>query len=219
MTTAEAAARLGVSQRQVQRLVAAGMIAESRIVGRSLLVDAGDVVALAGRDRHRGRPWSEPVAWAALWRLSGLEAAWLDAQAGRRLSRRLAGVDVDGLLWACRGRARVEGYRASASYLAEVRRSVVPSGASGLDRSRDLMAAPADRVDGYCTAAARDRMVEECFLAADPQGDVTLRVTDFAAVGGWEGVMPLAVVAADLAESADPREAGVGRGLLGRLLA
>jgi excisionase family DNA binding protein len=214
MSTAEAAVRLGVSQRQVQRLVAAGHIAKVRTVGRCLLVDAADVVSLAELSRRQGRPWSHPVAWAALWRLSGLKADWLDAQADRRIGRRLADTSIDALLWACRGRAAVTKYRASASFLNDIRRVLASSGPCGLDQSRDLMAPALDRADGYCTSLDRDRLVKDCFLVADPRGNVTLRTTDFPAVNRWEGVMPVAVVAVDLAESSDPREASIGQHLL-----
>ena len=44
MTTAEAATRLGVSQRQVQRLIASGALTGTRRVGRAWLLDASSVV-------------------------------------------------------------------------------------------------------------------------------------------------------------------------------
>lgn len=61
LTTAEAAKLLGVSQRRVQALVKARRIAVVRSVGRTMLLDAASVEALAREDRPRGGrpPWPD----------------------------------------------------------------------------------------------------------------------------------------------------------------
>src|SRR5665647_1532829 len=89
MTTATAADRLGVSQRQVERLIASGELPASRTAGDAWVVDALALNALARARPARGRPWSTGTAWAALWHLSGLEADWLPGQ--RLVHRRPAG--------------------------------------------------------------------------------------------------------------------------------
>ena len=217
MTTAEAAVRLGVSQRQIQRLAAAGQITPTRRVGRTILVDASDMLVLHNADRRPGRPWTPPVAWAALWQLSGLEIAWLDTQTRRRLLQRLDGISVDELLWACRQRAHVARYRSSASYLDALRNRVRPTSASALDPARDLMT-PTSNVDGYCTPSEHDIFIGEFSIVGDPTGNVTLRTTAVPTVAAWERHMPDAVVYADLAESADPRQRSIGRTRLEGLL-
>ena len=217
MTTAEAATRLGVSQRQIQRLTASGALQVTRRVGRTWLLDASSVV-MSGNDRRRGRPWGEAVAWASLWRLSGLETPWIDSQTSRRLEERLAGADVDQLAYACRARANATRFRSSLSYVDTLRGRLRPTGSSALDPARDLMSTQADRFDGYATGSEADAVVRDCHLVADPLGNVTMRVTGQPVVAAWAGPMPMAVVGIDLMASTDPREAAAGRRLLDGLL-
>jgi excisionase family DNA binding protein len=218
MTIAEAAPRLDVSPRQVQRLIATGVLTPARRVGRSWLVDAASVARMTASPRGQGRPWLPTTAWAGLWRLSGLPATWLDRQASRRLDAQLARIDPTTLAWRCRARAETLRLRISESYLAEAASLLRPTGASALDPARDLLAAPARRLDGYTTPDGAARLASEMFAVTDPAGNVTARVTQFAAVAVWTGAMPDAVIGVDLLESDNPRERTAGRDLLERLL-
>jgi len=218
MTTAEAAGRLGVSQRQVERLVTAGVLNPTQIVGRTWMVDAASVQKLAVMTRQKGRPWQEATAWAGLWLLSGLEVAWVDGQTCRRLNRRLKVMGAAELSWACRGRARVERYRASRSFFYALSTRFRATGSNAVEVGRDMLAPDGETVDAYVTAAERDAAVVECFLTPDREGNVTLRVTDLPAVEAWQGKMPVAVVGLDLSESTDPRESAAGARLLEGLL-
>ncbi|MBN9374162.1 MAG: excisionase family DNA-binding protein, partial [Cellulomonas sp.] len=74
MTTAEASERLGVSQRQVQRLIRAGEVPARRTAGDAWALDALAVNARARSRPSRGRRWSTEISWGALWMLSGREA-------------------------------------------------------------------------------------------------------------------------------------------------
>lgn len=65
MTTAEAADKLGVSERQVRRLAAAGDL-RARRVGDRWLVDADAVRNRSRSERQMGRPLSAHMAWAVL---------------------------------------------------------------------------------------------------------------------------------------------------------
>ena len=85
MSTAEAASRLGVSQRQVQRLIATDELRATRTAGDAWVLDALAVNAMTRKRRQRGRPWAPETAWAALWLLSGLAADWLDRRTASRL--------------------------------------------------------------------------------------------------------------------------------------
>jgi hypothetical protein len=80
------------------------------------------------------------------------------------------------------------------------------------------MIPPTDRIDGYCANHEVGGLIRDFFMVEDPAGNVTLRITDWAAVAAWSGVMPLAVVGADLAGSLDAREAAAGYRLLEGLL-
>ena len=98
MSTAEAASRLGVSQRQVQRLIATDELRATRTAGDAWVLDALAVNAMTRKRRQRGRPWAPETAWAALWLLSGLAADWLDRRTASRLQERLARLGVTAIL-------------------------------------------------------------------------------------------------------------------------
>jgi len=219
VTTAVAAERLGVSQRQVQRLIEARELPATRTAGDAWVVDALAVNAMARTRPARGRPWSPATAWAALWRLSGLEVDWLDRRTTRRLDDRLASIDAEELVHATRRRAVVQHYRASGSFLADLDALVIRSGARAMERSRFGMDEDVARIDGYCTAQAADRLARDFHLIEDPQGNVTLRVVAMPTtiIEGREA-MPVAVVAADLAESLEVRERSAGLRVLEDLL-
>jgi len=209
MTTAEAARRLRVSQRQVERLISRGEVPARRTAGDAWVVDAVAVNSL-GRSRPvRGRPWSPEVAWAALWVLSGLEVPWVDQRTRSRLSSRLAVKNAAGLVHACRRRADVARYRVSHSFLDDVRGAVVLSGTSVAEQYG--LAEDAARVEGYCDAATSAKLRVKFRLIDDERGNVTLRATRLAHVLNVDlRSMPTAVVAVDLAESYEARERDAG---------
>ena len=219
MTTAAAAERLGVSQRQVQRLVEARELPATRTAGDAWVVDALAVNAMARTRPTRGRPWSPATAWAALWQLSGLEVDWLDRRTMRPLDDRLASIDAEELVHATRRRAVIRRYRASESFLADLDVLVIRSGARAMERTRFGMDADLARIDGYCTAEAADSLARDFHLIEDPQGNVTLRVAAMPpAIIEGRDAMPVAVIAADLAESLGVRERSAGLRVLGDLL-
>jgi len=219
MTTAVAADRLGVSQRQVERLIASGELPASRTAGDAWVVDALALNALARTRPARGRPWSTGTAWAALWHLSGLEAEWLDRRSARRLAERLGSLDADGLVHACRRRAIARHYRVSESFIGDLRAAVVRSGTSAMSAGPFGMGADAARVDGYCDEGALAGLEVRFHLLEDIRGNVTLRVAPMQALPiGDRQEMPVAVVAADLAESNDVRERSAGLRVLESLL-
>lgn len=167
----------------------------------------------------RGRPWSPTTAWAALWRLSGLEVDWLGRRTTRRLDDRLASIGAEELVHATRRRAAIRHYRASESFLADLDALVIRTGASAMEPSRFGMEPDRGRVDGYCTSEVATRVARDLHLVTDPRGNVTLRVAAGPS-GTLEGrdTMPVAVIAADLAESLEARERSAGLRVLEDLL-
>ncbi len=219
LTTAAAAERLGVSQRQVQRLVASGEVPGRRTAGDAWVVDALAVNALSRSRPGRGRPWSPEVAWAALWLLSGIEPEWLDHRARSRLSRRLGSVDPQTLLHACRRRARVTRARVSDSFVDELAGVLVRTGASAGSGTEHGLAAVAGRVDGYCDEQTWPQIERRFHTVPDDRGNAVIRVSALREVttrGLLE--MPRAVIAADLAESREVRERSAGLRALEDLL-
>ena len=219
ISTDAAAARLGVSQRQVQRLIRAGELPAQRTAGDAWLVDALALNALGRARPSRGRPWTAETAWAALWRLSGLDVGWLGARTEARLRERLRHLDTAGLVVACRRRAVTHRYRASDSFVEALRETVVRSGTSAVTAADFGLAAEATRVDGYCDPKAHDDFVTRFHLTPDTRGNVTLRVVHAPPAGLLDrAAMPTAAIALDLAESLEVRERSAGVRILEDLL-
>lgn len=215
MSTRQAAERIGVSVRQVQRLVAGGALTA---VGTDRL-DADSVEHwLAQRRGGRARAWEEPTAWAAVALLEGHSPDWLGQAQRSRLRAALVDVDSTELATRARNRARIHRYFAHPQALSRMATEVIPAGGltgiGGLTPRRD-------RVDGYVGDAALARLVARFRLETDPAGSVVLRET----------TMPRGVVAElargkkhvlaglDLAGSIDARERSAGYRLLGDALA
>lgn len=211
MSTSEAATRLGVSRREVQRLVRSGALAATRTIGDAYAIDLLAANARARDEIGRGRPWSPEVAWAALWLLSGLEVPWLDYFQRRRLDQRLANITVDRLLASTRRRASVVRYRGGPTAVAAMRSSLVLTGISASDSLRTELTPDESRVDGYADEARARELVQHWELSPDPDGSIVVRTAPALDVVRPERMMPAAVVAADLAGSHDVRERAAGR--------
>jgi excisionase family DNA binding protein len=218
MSTSEAARRLGVSRREVQRLVRSGDLAATRTVGDAYLIDPLAANARARADVERGRPWSPEVAWGALWLLSDLEVPWLDYHQRRRLDQRLALITVDRLLAATRRRATVAQYRGGPLALEKVRASLILTGASAPEGLHTELVPADSRVDGYCDERQARALVSRWQLTPDPEGAIVVRTTTLRDVLERKGAMPPGVVAADLGGSYDVRERAAGRRELERML-
>lgn len=167
MTTREAAERIGVSVRHVQRLVASGSVAA---VGIDRL-DADSVEQwLAQRRAGRVRAWEEATAWGAVALLEGGSAEWLGQSRRSRLPSSLAGVTSAELATRTRNRARVRRYFAHPRALSHLASSIVQSGATdGIGG----LTARTDRLDGYVRPDALPRLVDRFSLEPDPTGSVT----------------------------------------------
>lgn len=216
MTTAEASERLGVSQRQIQRLIRVGEVPARRTAGDAWVLDALAVNALARSRPSRGRPWSPEAAWGALWMLSGLRATWVGARAESRAWSRLGALEPAALVHACRRRAHVRRCRVSDSFLDDLRGALVPSGASAAEQFG--LSGETAQVEGYCDGATWAAILSKLRLAADPRGNATIRVTTVSEVlGVGLSAMPVAVVAADLAQSREARERSAGLAALADL--
>ena len=214
VTTQQAADRIGVSARHVQRLVAGGHLTA---VGPDR-IDAGSVAqwqALRGDGRTRG--WEELTAWAAVALLEGRSAPWLGQAQRSRLRSALRTSSGSELAVRARNRAEVLRFHAHPRALDRLAGEVVTSGAT--DRVAGLSAAPG-RLDGYLERAAVPRLVQRYRLEPDPAGRVVLRATDLpmddvaALADGQRQVL----AGLDLAGSTGARERSTGTRLLDRAL-
>jgi excisionase family DNA binding protein len=214
MTTQQAADRIGVSVRHVQRLVADGGIVA---IGTDR-VDADSVAQwVAQRAGGRARAWEETTAWAAVALLEGTPAPWIGQAQRSRLRSTLADVTAGDLAARTRNRAEVHRYYAHPRAVSHLTRDVVDSGTT---RGIGGLTAAKDRVDGYVDRSALRRLVQRYRIDPDPAGNVTLRATD----AELDVVAELAqgkrhvLAGLDLAGSTDARERSAGHRLLERAL-
>lgn len=200
----EAAARIGVTTRQVQHLASSG---DLRLVARGL-VDRNSLDRhLATRQGSRRRAWSQNTAWAAVALLSGQAADWIGESQRSRLRGRLRHLTAAELVSRARERADVHRYQGHTKAADRLRRDLIDTGGSTVA----LGLAGTYGVDGYVAAADLDRIIARHALVEAEDGQYTLRATG----------MPLDVVrglvsngqvlgALDLAESQDIRESRAG---------
>lgn len=213
LSTAQAAQRLGVSQRQVQRLVRQGTLRGKTTAGGALLVDAL-AVAQASRQRSgRGRPWSTSTAWAALLGVS----EGIDVRTRNRLRHHLEALPADELLLKVEPRARRRTFRASSSYLEQILAELVPTGVSALESVDTDIVFARDRVEGYIHPGRVDDVVRRFHLVEDRAGNVVLHETTYEPVLRAT-TLPAQVIGADLAASREARERAAGLNLVNRWL-
>ena len=216
VTTAQAAGMSGLTPHRIGCLARAGEV-EAVKVGNTLLVDVASLRAYATANMGRGRPLDARSAHAALWLLSGLGAGWLEYTRLRRLRIRLRQYSAEELSWRVRKRARVKRFRASASFLGEIRGSLILSGASS-PLAGDFGLLPAvDAVEGYCLEEEAGELEARFSLAEDAHGNVVIHVAPWLP-DALDGEMPVGVVAADLAQSPATREREAGFAMIRRLL-
>jgi len=220
LTVDQAAARLGVSAQEVRRLVRTGTLPAERI-GRTLVLPDDAVDERARMPVAPGRVLSPPTAWATLWELSGEHAGWLDRSARSRLTARLRATDAEQLVAAVRDRADRQELRVLPAYRERVLAAdgFVPSGLSTADGvGADIVAADAP-AEGYCSATTLEGLRREFGLSGRGEVNLVVRVPRFGDLPlDRRQHMPAAVVAVDLAESADVRTRRAGLDLLATAL-
>lgn len=216
MTTAQASELTGLTAHRIGCLARAGEI-EAAKSGNTLLIDSASLQTYALAKQGRGRPMDVQTAYAALWMLSGLNPDWLSYAQFRRLRLRLATMSAEMLVWQLRKRAEVHHYRASESMLNKVANSIVLSGTSSNCLNDFELLQIENKVEGYCLINNLDKLKKSCFLTEDTSGNVIVHASAWLPNDELRA-MPIAVVAADLAQSLITREREAGLNTLRRLL-
>lgn len=216
LTIPEAAERLGVVPQRVRALAQAGELEAVRAEG-VWLIDADSLakrvlLAELGVAASSARPWSQPIAWAAMRALDDDDAllSELDRKARYRLRRRLADPDPARLLSAVRNRARVVRVSVHPSRAARLRELVVPSGVTGAGIHGFGLTGD-DAVDGYVSADAFADTRGALRIRESDAGAHLLRVVDDERLLGGLDVAPRLAVAADLLDHAVEEGAVEGR--------
>ena len=212
ISTQQAADRIGVSVRHVQRLVAGGGLVA---IGTDR-IDAESVTQwLAERQGSRLRAWEEPTAWAAIALLEGDSAPWIGQAQRSRLRSALAGATALELTARTRNRAEVHRFHSHPRALGRLARDVVESGST---RGIGGLTTATDQLDGYVASSALRRLVQRYRLEGDPAGRLVLRTTEMST----DVVAELAdgrrhvLAGLDLAGSTDTRERSAGLRILDR---
>lgn len=217
LTSAEAAARLGVTQNRVQAMVRQGRLRAVRIDSRRSLIPLQSVKDARRYAGHRGRPYAEGTAMAMLFLLSGERAEWLTVQQAYRVRCQLSQSNADALVRGIRGRAVVHEYQASVSAAEAIGKRIRQSASeSAIRKSLQLMEPEVS--EGYVTLEELTQLERLYRMNADLKPvRVRLHVSDYARF--WNGsAMPRAFCAVDLAESSDIREQAAGMRLIAQLL-
>ncbi|CAB4553439.1 MAG: hypothetical protein F2534_06415 [Actinobacteria bacterium] len=116
VTTADAAALLGVSDTEVRRLLRERLL-DGRRVGNTWIVDAGSVHRRRRLGLDRGRAWSPRVAFAALLLLAGRSDGGLSDSELSRLRRSVRGSEAMDVVRRSRDLLASEAWRVPASRL------------------------------------------------------------------------------------------------------
>lgn len=220
VTTAQAAARLGVTQVAVRKLIGTGQLISSGVVGRAILVDADSVEQLVRVGTRHGRPWTEANAWTALLLLSGYNKVELVGSAQlSRLRRKLSSMEPGELPILARRRAGVHRYRGTADVVQRLRDHALPTGAAAMvDENvaqRFGLTGGVGIVDGYVMSGDAGALKEAYGLIDDREGNVVLR--EVTTGQAFKDGVPLAAIALDLSESSVTRERSAGLRVLEEL--
>lgn len=218
----EAADKLGVDDSRVRQLLRSHDLAGRRI-GREWLVSASGVSRLASRRSQPGRPLAPARAWGLLDLLDGGSAPWLSPVARsqvRQLGRRLSGADAD--RWRAALRARSEVHRCQA-HPAALRRFMSEPLArfGGPDEAErhgfDLLAVRA-RPEVYVPEFEWARLSQSLHLLdAVGEPDVVVRLPREVWPFESRDHVGVAVLAADLLDSDEPRAIMAGAAKLNEL--
>ena len=219
LTVLQAAARLGVGEEQVRRLVRSGQLVASK-VGQTVVIDDDAVDARARLAVRAGRALAPATAWGALWELSGERATWLNPADRSRLRGRLGRYDAQQLVAAIRARAVRHPVRVLPAYRASVlaAEGVVVSGLTAAAAVGADLLSTGGEDEAYCSTVTFTRLRSDYAVSDRGQANLVLRIPRFDLDVGGRERMPDAVVAVDLAESSDVRTRRAGLHLLTEML-
>ena len=206
LTTAEAASRLGVTERQARNLAAHG---EITLLARGVVDGESVTQYLRRRGAVTRRVWSEGTAWAALHVLAGLSVDWVSAAQLSRLRSQLSHMTATEVASRVRNRAVARRYDCHRSARERVAAEVVAGAATigDLSSQRDL--------DGYVATQDLASIVSRFRLREDSTGTITIRSTNHLdKARRLSEADPDLLAAIDLATSADARERGAAFSLI-----
>ncbi|MFF0911512.1 hypothetical protein ACFWZW_12540 [Microbacterium enclense] len=216
LTATELATRLGVSRRHAIDLLASGAIAGRKLSSGAWLAHSDSVLQYeTAAQRGSGGRMSAATAWGLLWELSDMDATWLSPSTLRRVRGRLRAQSAEDIARAVSGRTRLHRYRAANAAKANL--DLIATGRAAASVLKVGLMDDARQVSGYLPQGVDAATYASThFMVADPAGrDVLYMNTVPIPTDG--GVMPVAVIAADLAVSSNARERSGGLRALDQL--
>jgi excisionase family DNA binding protein len=224
ISTAEAAARLGVHRTRVNKMIRDGLLTATR-VGARFLVDPTSLDRRLAAEVAAGRPLTARNAWALLALASGDPAmvagcaGALHPSARSRVQGRLRQTSIPALAPRLRSRAIVQRLVADQAdlELLAAEPSLVRTGVSAAAMYRFDIAAP-DVLEAYVPMKQVTGLVQEYFLEPSGRPNVILHVVEsFWPFPPGMRVAPPVIAALDLFEADDARAKRAGREALQRL--
>lgn len=187
LTIVDAAARLGVSTREAQRLAQAGRLQIVRRVGRTMLVEDTSVEQRIRTAQSRGRRWNANTAWAAIELLERGTTDRLTGSARSRLKSRLVSLSAEDFARLAAGRARTMRMTQTRRRAEALEGALAVTGRSALKHGNTaarfgLAGGDSDIVEGYVLCGDLDEVITRFGLEVEAEGEVFLHVSDQAAV-------------------------------------
>ncbi len=241
LTREEAASQLAVSTQRVSALCSNHLLTTYTFGSRKILISLDSVNRYKQQNYKSGRAYAPSLAFAALFMLSCCEVSWINRQQKYRIEAYLRSITPQELVNRSKNRAKTIEYWCRKSRLAELSNHLILSAATGNMHSQ-FQLTRTDKIEGYISSNNLEDLVNKFHLKNKEDGvdssiiNVKLRVIDSKVfdfisqnvsshinedtqVTSAKSFMPIAVCAADLAESLDVRERQAGLNKLSELLA
>lgn len=241
LTRAEAAARLSVSTQRISALCSNHLLTTYTFGSRKILISLDSVNRYKQQNSKSGRAYAPSSAFAALFMLSGCEVSWINRQQKYRIEAYLRSISPQNLVNRSKNRAKTIEYWCRKSRLAELSDHLILSAATGGMHSQ-FQLTQTDKIEGYISSIKLEDLINKFHLKNKEDGvsssvanvklrviedskvfdfisqNVSSRINEDAQVTSAKSFMPIAVCAADLAESLDVRERQSGLNILSKLI-
>lgn len=242
LTREEAAARLSVSTQRISALCSNHLLTKYTFGSRKILISLDSVNRYKQQNYKSGRAYAPSSAFAALFMLNGCKVSWINRQQKHRIEAYLRSISPQELVSRSKNHAKTMEYWCRKSRLVELSDNLILSAATGSMHSQ-FQLTQTDKIEGYISRNNLEDLINKFHLKNSEDGvsssmaNVKLRVIEDSKVFDFihqnmslhitecteetltKSFMPIAVCAADLAESIDVRERQSGLNKLAELLA
>ena len=241
LTREEAAAKLAVSTQRISTLCSNHLLTTYAFGSRKILISLDSVNRYKQQNSKSGRAYAPSLAFAALFMLSGCEVSWINRQQKYRIETYLQSITPQELVNRSKNRAKTMEYWCRKSRLAELSKHLILSAATG-NMHTQFQLTQTDEIEGYVSSNNLGDLINKFHLKKSEDGadssiinvrlhviedsevfdfirqNVSSHITEGTQESSAKSFMPIAVCAADLAESLDVRERQAGLNILSKLI-